>query len=98
MGFHWDTPDFWVRSETDEILREFDGIDICQVLESFERNTTSYDAGPEMAAMVIDELRHRAAAGLRFWPAADGVALGPHGPLLVAAPDVAAIDEDHIPW
>ena len=98
MGFHWDTPDYWVRSEVDEMLWELEGIDVGQVLDSFQQTCADYDGGPDMAAAVIGELRRRATAGVPCWPALEGVAIGPHGPLLVSAPEVPAIDEDDIPW
>lgn len=71
MGPDWDIPDFWVRSEADEILREFDDADIEDVLESLQRNIAAYDAEPEVVAMIIDEFRRRIAAGIRIWPVVD---------------------------
>lgn len=98
MGLHWDTPDYWVRFEVDEMLREFEGIDVREVLDSFERTCTSYDGGPEMVVAASEELRRRATTGDRYSPGRGGVAIGPHGPLLVSVPEVSRIDEDDIPW
>lgn len=91
MSRQWDTPEFWVRQEADEMLREMWGEEVDALADSLERSAASYDGGPEMAAAIVAELRRRAGAGIRFWP-------DPKAAELIAAdPDVDLIDDD-IPW
>lgn len=68
MSRLWDTPEFWARSETDEMLREMSDADPDALADSFECNLGSYDDDPELAVAIVGELRRRAAAGIRFWP------------------------------
>jgi len=101
MSFHWDTPDFWVRRDVDDMLQDFEATDVGSLADSFERTTLSYDGGPEMARAVLAELRLRQAAGVVFWPANDAntTIVGPNGPLMFPVPAAApAVDEDDIPW
>ncbi len=67
MSRLWDTPEFWARSEADEMLREMPDLDPMAVADSFERTSASYDGGLELAAMIVADLRRRAAAGTSFW-------------------------------
>lgn len=66
MGRLWDTPEFWVRSEADEMLREMPESNPGAVADSFERSVANYDGDPGFATAVVGELRRRAAAGVRF--------------------------------
>ena len=97
MGFHWDTLEFWVRSEIDEMLRDVADADVIEQRSGFERNRASYYGGHEMAAE--SQTRRRVAVGVHFWPPPEiTTPVGPHGPLPVFTPRSVAIDEDEIPW
>lgn len=91
MSRLWDTPEYWVRSEADEMPESEPGT----VADSFERSAANYDGDPGFAAAVVAELRRRAAAGVRFWrgplPAADA-AQGS------GSNDIADLIDDEIPW
>lgn len=67
MGRRWDTPEFWARSEADEMLREMPDAEPAALADSFERSATNYDGDPELAALIITDLRRRAATGAWFW-------------------------------
>lgn len=67
MSRPWDTPEFWARSEADEMLRDMPDAEPGALADSFERSSANYDGGPEMAALIITDLRRRAAVGARFW-------------------------------
>ena len=67
MSRLWDTPEFWARSEADEMLREMPDAEPAALADSFERSGANYDGDPELAALIIIDLRRRAAAGARFW-------------------------------
>lgn len=62
-----DTPEYWARSEADEMLREMPDVEPGALADSFERSAANYDGEPEMAAAIVAELRRRATAGVRFW-------------------------------
>lgn len=68
MSRLWDTPEFWARSEADELLRDYLNSDPRALAKSFERTGGSYDGDPEFARDIIAELHKRADAGIRFWP------------------------------
>lgn len=67
MSRLWDTPEFWARSEADEMLLEMPDLDPEAVANSFERSSANYDGGPKLAVLIVADLRRRAAAGTRFW-------------------------------
>ena len=67
MSRLWDTPEFWARSEADEMLREMSDLNPAAVADSFERTSANYDGEPELVEMIVADLRRRAAAGTRFW-------------------------------
>lgn len=67
MNRRWDTPEFWARSEADEMLREMPDAEPGALADIFERSAAQYDDGPEMAALIVRDLRRRAATGARFW-------------------------------
>lgn len=68
MSRLWDTPEYWVRSEADEMLGEMSDVEPGALADSLERSAANYDGEPEMAAAIVAELRRRAAAGIRLWP------------------------------
>lgn len=68
MSRLWDTPEFWARSEADEMLRDYPNTDVRALADSFARTSSSYDGDPEFAREIVVELRKRAHAGVRFWP------------------------------
>lgn len=68
MSRLWDTPEFWTRSEADEMLRDYPNTDVRALADSFARTSSSYDGDPDFAREIVAELRKRADAGVRFWP------------------------------
>lgn len=68
MSRLWDTPEFWARSEADEMLRDFPATDVATLADTMEKSPASYDGDPIFVRNLLIELRHRAAAGVRFWP------------------------------
>lgn len=97
MTRHWDTPAYWARYEADDTLREMPDAEPAALADSLERSAASYDDGAEMAALIVAELRRRAAAGIRFWPGPQPIATaratGEH-----ASIDIAELIDDDIPW
>ncbi|SDD66176.1 hypothetical protein SAMN05444678_11860 [Sphingomonas sp. YR710] len=73
MSRLWDTPEFWARSEADEMLRDFPATDVAALADSMEKLPDSYDGDPQFTLNLVTELRHRAVAGVRFWPEYDGL-------------------------
>ena len=67
MSRLWDTPEFWARSEADEMLREMPDAEPAALADSVERSAASYDGNREFAALVSADLRRRVDAGTRFW-------------------------------
>lgn len=67
MSRLWDTPDFWARTEVDELLRDFADLEADALTDSFEKTRENFDGETALAADMIAELRQRAAAGIRFW-------------------------------
>ncbi len=55
MSRLWDTPEFWARSEADDMLREMPDVEPAALADSFERSAANYDGGPGMAALIITE-------------------------------------------
>lgn len=77
----------WLTQEADEILLEYPQTSPADLATSFERSIASYDGDRDMAVAIIAELRHRAGAGVRFWPGQP------------SEPEAAdAITDDDIPW
>lgn len=74
MSRLWDTPEFWARSEADEMLRDFPATDVGALADIMEKSPASYDGDPIFVRNLLTELRHRAAAGVRFWPEHRGLA------------------------
>jgi len=74
MSRLWDTPEFWVRAETDELLRDFPNTDVRALAKSSEQNHASFDGDPAFAREITAELYKRADAGIRFWPEPLGLA------------------------
>jgi hypothetical protein len=90
MSRLWDTPEFWARSEADDILREMSNVAPDVLADSLEQSAANDDGDPEMVELIVADLRHRAAAGVRFWPLSQAMAEAP------ALPD--ALTDDDIPW
>lgn len=67
MNRLWDTPELWARSEANEALREMPDMDPAAMADSLEKSAASYDGDPEMVVLIVEDLRRRAAAGIRFW-------------------------------
>lgn len=88
MSRLWDTPEFWVRAEADEVLRDYPDAEAGALADMFERTRDSYDGDPDLARDIIGELRRRANAGIRFWSV--GLSLVPPRPLATMPTGVAA--------
>ena len=52
---------------TDEMLREMPDADPAALADSFEWSGAHFDGDPDLAALIVTDLRHRAATGARFW-------------------------------
>lgn len=101
MSRLWDTPEFWARSEADEVLREMPNSEPGALADSLERSAASYDGDPEMVGLIVADLRRRAAAGTRFWPGPQPIeGEGSTGATMPEATgtDIAALIDDEIPW
>lgn len=68
MSRLWDTPDFWARTEADEMLRDYPMTDVAVLADSIERSPHIRDGDVNFMREVVAELRLRAAADVRFWP------------------------------
>lgn len=68
MSRLWDTPDFWARSEADELLRDHPGTDVRALAGSLAQGRSDYTSDPGFARDIVTELHKRADAGIRFWP------------------------------
>jgi len=68
MSRLWDTSQIYVRTEVDELLRDYPGRDVAALAGDFERSHPAYEGDPEFAREIVVELRKRAAACVRFWP------------------------------
>jgi hypothetical protein len=101
MSRLWDTPEYWARSEADEMLREMADADPATVADAFERSAANYDGEPEMATAIIADLRRRAAAGIRFWPGPQAIDSGKAPEVGCAAGPIPVgldVTDDEIPW
>lgn len=74
MSRLWDTPEFWARSEADEMLRDYPSTDVGALAESLACTSHNYDGDPDFAREIVAELHKRAEAGVRFWPQPCGLA------------------------
>ncbi len=92
MSRLWDTPEFWVRTETDELLRDYPATDVSALADSLARTSANFDGDPEFAGAIVTELRKRAAAGVRFWPNPTDL------PSLQAELSQLVTDAGHIEW
>lgn len=95
MSRLWDTPEYWARSEADEMLREVEDRDVAAVADAFERTSANYDGDPDFAAAILAELRLRATAGVRFWSNPQVLAPESSAP---ARDDIGALIDGQIPW
>ncbi len=93
MNAVWDTPEFWARSEADEIVRDMPEVLPGQLADSLETSAASCDGAPEFVALIVADLRRRATASLRFWPAPE-LHHGAGG----TSVDAKLADDDDIPW
>ncbi len=102
MSRLWDTPEFWARSEADEALREMPDMEPAAMADSLEKSVASYDGDPDMVALIVADLRRRAAAGIRFWSGPQAIVSRQDGPSTVGGRDsdaeIADLIEDEIPW
>ena len=102
MSRLWDTPEFWARSEADEALREMPDMEPGAMADSLEKSAASYDGDPEMVALIVADLRRRAAAGIRFWSGPQAIVYSQDDPLAAGGRDgdaeFADLIDDEIPW
>lgn len=107
MSGSGDSPGYWARSEADIALREMPAIEPGALADLLERTAANEDGDPQIAASIVAELRHRAAAGVRFWPASTPI--GGDGAFAPASrcrvlpkggddTDIAWLIDDEIPW
>ena len=68
MSRLWDTPEFWVRTEVDDMLRDFPVLTADALADRFEHSRRYRDSDPDFVRQVTVELRRRAYARVRFWP------------------------------
>ena len=68
MSRLWDTSEIYVRSEADELLRDYPNRDAATLADAFEQSHPTYEVDPEFAREIVVELRKRAEADVRFWP------------------------------
>jgi hypothetical protein len=68
MSRLWDTPDFWIRTEADEVLRDCPTLTADALAERLERRRSQRYGDPKFVEDIIIELRKRAYARVRFWP------------------------------
>ena len=67
MSRLWDTPEFWARTEADQLLRDHPHSDVRALADSFSLVRGGYAGDPEFLRDVVTELHKRADAGVRFW-------------------------------
>jgi hypothetical protein len=67
MSRLWDRSEIYVRTEVDELLRDFPDTDVATLSSTFMRSHPFYERDPEFAAEIAAELRRRADAGVRYW-------------------------------
>ncbi len=82
MSRLWDTPEFWVRAEADELLRDSPTLSADALADKFEKSLRQSYGDPQFVCDLVVELRKRAIAHVRFWPvvgAADCRQEGSHG-------------------
>jgi hypothetical protein len=75
MSRLWDTSEIYVRTEVDELLRDYPTRDVVALADSFEQWHPAYEGDPDFAREIVGELRKRAAAKIRFWPEPPGLDL-----------------------
>ncbi|WP_454887331.1 hypothetical protein [Sphingomonas oryzagri] len=68
MSRLWDTNSIYVRTEVDELLRDYPTWSVDRLADSFEQSHPAYEGEPEFAREILAELRERVDAGVRFWP------------------------------
>ena len=74
MSRLWDTPEFWARTEVDDLLRRYPERDVSALADWLERQPNGYARDPGFARDIVVELHKRAAAAIRFWPQPEGLA------------------------
>ena len=68
MSRLWDTSQIYVRTEVDELLQDYPNRDVSSLACAFEQSHPAYEGDPAFAREIVDELRKRALANVRFWP------------------------------
>jgi hypothetical protein len=68
MSRLWDTSEIYVRTEVDELLRDYPNSGVAALASSFETSHPAYEGDPDFAREIVVELRKRAEAGVRYWP------------------------------
>ena len=68
MSRLWDTPEFWVRTEVDDMLRDFTALTADTLADRLEHSRVRRYSDPAFVRQIITELRKRAYARVRFWP------------------------------
>jgi hypothetical protein len=68
MSRLWDTPEYWARTEADELLHDFPSTATVALARSLEQDPGRYEGDPDFTRDIVAELKKRAVAGVRFWP------------------------------
>ena len=68
MSRLWDTPEFWVRTEVDDMLRDFKVLTADTLADRLEHSRVRRYSDPDFVRQIIIELRKRAYSRVRFWP------------------------------
>ena len=68
MSRLWDTPEFWVRAEADELLRDNPKLTADGLADRFEQSRRRHYGDPQFVRDLVVELRRRARARVWFWP------------------------------
>ena len=67
MSRLWDTPEYWARTEVDELLQDYPARSVAELAASFAQSHPAYEGDPQFARDIVVELLKRAGEGVRFW-------------------------------
>jgi hypothetical protein len=103
MGLHWEPQNDRIRTEADDMLRDFGGTDVARRPGRLGRTCARDGGGADMTAAVVDEILYRSAADVLYWPGPgpieeDVLIWGPHGPVTIRSVETPPLEDDAIPW
>jgi hypothetical protein len=73
MSRLWDTPEFWVRAEADQLLSDYPDTVAAVLARTLRRDLGSYDGDPQVVRGIVGKLHRRAEAGVRVWAGPTGI-------------------------